>query len=190
MKNILFVDATISPDSRTREIAVHLVRKLNGNVQKLKLIEEDIPKSCFELIDFRTKASGQGDFSSSYFKYGKQFRDADYIVIAAPYYDLSFPAVLKSYFEAITINKLTFRYTEEGYPEGLCKGKKIYYVTTSGGPYLNPEFSSGYVKALTCGMLGVKEFKCFAAENLDIIGADVDMIINDAKEAVNRDIKY
>ena len=35
MKNILFVDATISPDSRTREIAVHLVRKLNGNVQKV-----------------------------------------------------------------------------------------------------------------------------------------------------------
>ena len=40
MKNILFVDATISPDSRTREIAVHLVRKLNGNVQKLKLIHK------------------------------------------------------------------------------------------------------------------------------------------------------
>ena len=84
MKNILFVDATISPDSRTREIAVHLVRKLNGNVQKLKLIEEDIPKSCFELIEFRTKASEMEDFSSSYFRYGKQFRDADYIVIAAP----------------------------------------------------------------------------------------------------------
>lgn len=189
MKNILFVDATVRDNSRTREIAIHLVRKLNGNVQKLKLIEENIPKTCNDLLEFRSKASETENFDSWYFKYAKQFRDADYIVIAAPYWDFSFPAILKLYFEAISIDNLTFRYND-GVCEGLCNGKKLYYITTCGGPFIGPEFSSGYIKMLTNGMLGVKDFKCFAAENLDIAGADVEKIVNDAKEAINREIRY
>lgn len=41
------------------------------------------------------------------FKYAKQFAEADEIVIAAPYWDLAFPATVRIYFEAITVTGIT-----------------------------------------------------------------------------------
>ena len=45
-------------------------------------------------------------------RHARQFRDADIVVIAAPYYDLSFPSALKNYLEAICCVGLTFYYDE------------------------------------------------------------------------------
>lgn len=190
MKKILFVDATVREGSRTRELAVHLVRQLRGEVEKVRLIDEDLPVMCDRLLAWRTDACEKGDFGSKYFRYAKQFHDADYIVIAAPYWDLSFPASLKNYIENITINGLTFEYDEEGHPHGLCSGKKLYYVTTCGGPFLFPEFSSGYVQAMAQGMFGIEDFQCFAAENLDVIGTDVDAVMAAVMNEIDGEIRY
>ncbi len=53
-------------------------------------------------------------FDDPYFRYARQFAGADEIVIAAPYWDLSFPSVLKVYLEHICITGITFQYTPEG----------------------------------------------------------------------------
>ena len=40
------------------------------------------------------------------------------------------------YFEQINVLGITFVYTPEGYPKGLCRAKALYYVTTAGGCYV------------------------------------------------------
>ena len=104
-------------------------------------------------------------------------------MVAAPYWDLSFPAVVKLYFEAVTVNGLTFAYSEKGIPTGLCRAERLIYVTTSGGPIMN-NFGYDYVRALACAFYGIKDVRCVTAEGLDIRGADADAILSKAKESV------
>ena len=111
-----------------------------------------------------------------------QFASADIIVIAAPYWDLMFPSVVKTYFEKITINGLTFAYSKEGIPCGLCKAKRLIYVTTSGGP-IHYDFGYDYVASLSKCFYGIKDVSCVKAEGLDIYGANVSSIMENAKKS-------
>ena len=74
-----------------------------------------------------------GDFSGASFALARTFAAADEVVIAAPYWDMSFPASLKLYVEQLCVNKLTFCYNEKGMPCGLTNVKKAIYFTTAGG---------------------------------------------------------
>ena len=86
--------------------------------------------------------------------------------------------MLKQYFEQINVLGLTFTYSDAGIPQGLCKAKKLYYVTTAGGPVISDEYGFGYVKALAKIFYGIAEVYQIKAEGLDIIGADVEKILN------------
>ena len=79
---------------------------------------------------------------------------------------------------------LTFEYTEEGTPRGLCKAKKLIYVTTAGGPVISDEYGFGYVKALAQSFYGIRDVCQVKAEKLDVIGADVEGILNKALEGI------
>lgn len=125
------------------------------------------------------------DYSGSEFKLAKQFKDADTIVIAAPFWDLSFPSVLKVYFENITVSGLTFEYSRDGRPVGKCKAKKLYYITTSGGYIGKNNFGFDYVKALAENFFGINDIYFYSAEGLDIFGADVKAIMDEAKERIS-----
>ena len=100
-----------------------------------------------------------------------QFARADEIVIAAPFWDLSFPAALKQYFEQINVLGITFMYTPEGLPKGLCRASKLYYVMTAGGMYVPEEYGFGYVRALARNFYGIEDVKLIKAVGLDIAGA-------------------
>ena len=184
MKKILFVDATVRDNSRTRELAEYLISKLEGDVTHLVLRDEDIAPLDKKRLEERTKFCEELNFSDSYFNYAKQFLDADIIVIAAPYWDGSFPAVLKKYVETISVCGLTFEYTEDGACVGLCKAKKLYYVTTAGGMIFDDAFGYGYIRALALKQFGIKETQMFKVENLDIIGVDTKALLAQAKEAI------
>ena len=136
MGKILFINACVRPSSRTLDLAKHVLSKLSGNVEEVKLYNEELMPLNLEEMELRDKSAKTKDFSSSVFNHAKQFANAETIVIAAPYWDLMFPAVVKCYFENITVNGLTFAYGENGIPYGLCKAKKLIYVTTSGGPII------------------------------------------------------
>ena len=100
------------------------------------------------------------------FYYAKQFAEADEIVIAAPFWDLSFPAMLKIYMEQITVSGITFEYIN-GRPSGLCKANRLTYITTSGGPIF-ADFGYEYIKALAKNFYGISETKAYRAMNLDV----------------------
>ena len=184
MNNILFINACVRECSRTNELAQHLLSSLNGQIQTVVLSEENTKPLDSELLARRDQLLKSGRTDDSLFTLAKQFAQADTIVIAAPYWDLMFPALLKIYLENITVCGLTFRYSEKGIPQSLCKAKKLYYVTTAGGFIGENNFGFDYVKALATGFFGISDVKFFSAEGLDIYGADVEQIMQKAKDNI------
>ena len=182
MAEILFVNACVRPHSRTLELAKRVLEQLSGEVEEVKLYNEKLSPLDLAEMEIRGKAARTKDFSGEVFALARQFARAETIVIAAPYWDLMFPAVVKTYFEKITVNGLTFAYGANGFPQGLCKGKRLIYVTTAGGPIVH-NFGYEYVSALAKNFYGIKEVQCVQAEGLDIYGADVAQIMCEAKKA-------
>jgi len=96
-----------------------------------------------------------------------EFIAADAIVVAAPMYNFTVPTQLKAWIDRIAVAGQTFRYTEAG-PEGLCGGKKVVIVSTSGGIHAGQ--ASGvahedYLK-LVFGFLGITDIEVVRAEGL------------------------
>ena len=186
MDKILFINACVRPCSRTLELAETILQKLKGDVQEIKLYETHFPALDLNGMEKRDRAAQNNDFSDPLFAAAKQFAAADIIVIAAPYWDLMFPAVMKSYLENITVAGITFRYSKEGRPQSLCRAKTLYYVTTAGGFIGQNDFGFSYVKALAQNFFGINEVERYSAEGLDILGADVGAIIGKAKLEISK----
>ena len=184
-KKVLFINSCARPNSRTKELANHLLNSLDGEIVCVDLYEANIkPIDSFDL-EKRTENIKNGNFSCQEFEQAKQFSEADVIVIAAPFWDLSFPSVLKVYFENITVSGVTFEYSDKGFPVGKCIAKKLYYITTSGGYIGNNNFGFEYVKAVAENFFGIKDISFYSAEGLDIFGADVKGIMDEAKKKIS-----
>lgn len=184
MDKILLINACVRPGSRTLELAETLLKRLKGNVCEARLQEMALSALDFKGMANRDRAAQKNDFSDPVFDAAKQFAAADVIVIAAPYWDLMFPATLKTYLENITVSGITFRYSEQGRPESLCKARVLHYVTTSGGFIGQNDFGFAYVKALAQTFFGIKQIHRYSAEGLDIFGADVERLMDKAKAAI------
>lgn len=187
MNKILFVNACIRENSRTKILADFLLSKLDGEIEEVNLNSLNLLPIDNNRLFEREKLLEKNDFNSRFFDYANQFASADEIVIAAPLWDLSFPSVLKIYFENITVLGITFKYEGE-IPVGLCKAKRVFAVSTSGGPFID-DYGINYIKSLTQNFYGIKEFVEFKAENFDIIGADIDGIMRKAKSEIDKYFK-
>lgn len=177
---ILFINACLRENSRTLELSRYLLSRLDGEISEVNLYKENL----LPLDEKALEKRNNHDFSGEEFGFAKEFRDADTIVIAAPFWDLSFPATLKVYLENITVSGITFEYSKEGMPVGKCRANKLYYITTSGGYIGENNFGYSYVKALSENFFGICDVRFFSAEGLDIFGKDVDKIMNDAKDKI------
>ena len=183
-RTILFINACVRGESRTKRLADKLLKKLNKPFEEIRLDEIQFPVTDEDFLGMRDRLVSEGSFDSPVFDLARQFSEAETIVIAAPYWDLSFPAALKQYFEQVNVVGITFRYTEEGIPVGLCKADRIFYVSTAGGVYAPTEFGFGYVKALAQGYYGIGDVRLIEAVGLDIYGADVEEILEEAEETI------
>ena len=177
----LYINCCVREESRTDRLARAVLQKLGGDFTELNLYEVNLKPLDKKTLNKRTALIEQGDYSDPIFDYAKQFASADSIVIAAPYWDLSFPATLKIYIENIYVTGIVSAYDESGMPVGLCKAKELYYVTTAGGPY-DPAYSYGYVESLAKSFFGIPVTHLVKAEMLDIVG-------NDAEEILRREIE-
>lgn len=181
---VLFINACVRKESRTKDLADHLLSKLNEPYKEIYLNSINFPLVDEDFLSRRDRLIADQNFSDPMFDLAKQFAEADNIIIAAPFWDLSFPAVLKQYFEQINVRGITFSYTPEGIPIGLCRAKCLTYVTTVGGNYFPEEYGAGYVKTLAQSFYGISEFRLIKVTGLDIIGADVDIIIDSVKNEI------
>ena len=182
---ILFINACVRTESRTRQLTEKLLLKLNRPYEEVRLQEIAFPLVDEDFLNMRDRLIAERDFENPLFDLARQFSESEIIVIAAPYWDLSFPAALKQYFEQINVVGITFKYTEDGIPVGLCKARRLYYVTTAGGSYVPEEFGFGYIKALSQGFYGIQEVRKIEAAGLDLVGADVSAIMRAAESTID-----
>ena len=177
---ILYVNGCPRDGSRTDRLARKLLNKL-GDYEEVNLENEHFIPMDGERLEYRTRLIDQNNYSDPIFDYAKQFAAADTIVIAAPFWDLSFPAELKVYIENIYVTGIVSKYGADGRPEGLCKAKKLYYVTTAGGPY-DSRYSYDYIQDLALNYFGIDETMLIQAEMLDIFGNDPEKILAECME--------
>lgn len=102
-------------------------------IEEIRLSTENLIPLNYERLQRRDELLANGIYEDSMFDYANAMAQADMIVIAAPYWDMSFPASLKIFLEAASVVGITFAYAEDGTPVGLCQAQDMYYVTTSGG---------------------------------------------------------
>ena len=181
---LLFVNCCMKPDkeSRTYRLATEFIDKLSeGNdvrVTEVALKNETIEWIDNKSLNYRLKLIEEAAWDNRVFRYARKFAAADAIVIAAPYWDLSFPSLLKVYFENVFVTNLTFCYDGPDV-KSLCKAKKMAYITTSGGYIGECDFGTEYVRGVA-DMFEIDQFDAIKAEGLDIEGFDVEAILNEA----------
>lgn len=176
--NILFVNACVRRESRTLGLARRVLELLPGHITELELDRESLEPLGRDLLTRREALLAAGNTQDPMFRYAHQFAQADTIVIAAPYWDLGFPALLKTYVERICVSGLTFRYVD-GQPEGLCRGQKLIYVTTAGA-HMFADFGYSYIRTLAHSFFGIPETRLVAAQGLDLEGAPVEELLDEA----------
>jgi FMN-dependent NADH-azoreductase len=96
-----------------------------------------------------------------------ELQAASVIVIGAPIYNFSIPAVLKAWVDMIARVGRTFYYTENG-PVGLLEDKKVYVVVPSGGvPVGSPmDFATPYLRH-ALGFVGITDIEFIGAQGAD-----------------------
>ena len=187
MKKLLFIDACVNRGiSRTEQLAQTLLKEMNQNgeyeIETLNLEDEDLKLFTGKESALRESLTRAGNFEGPLFIYAKQFAAADRIVVAAPYWDFSFPARMKCYLEQICVTGLTFTFSSKGIPGGLCHADSLHYVTTSGGSIGELNLGYEYLEKLCKVYYGINETVCYTAEGLDIEGNSVEDIMKEAEE--------
>ena len=152
--------------SRTRRIARPIITELR---KRYAVEMVDLTRNEYPVVDnYTLEDRNQGIVPSEHSALAKRIAAADRIVIAAPFWDMSFPSALKVFFENMSLFGITFD-TNEKECYGLCKAEKVMYITTRGmniatGDPL--EQATPYIKALS-HLWGLGELTVISAQNLD-----------------------
>lgn len=183
----LFVDACIRENSRTRTLCkAYMQANWNGEGTDLKILEllkEPLVPLDKERLLQRDRDLAKGNLASPSYRYAREFAQADEILIGAPYWDCSFPALLKIWLEQICVNGIAFRYGQDGRPVKCCACQKLIVVTTAGG-YLPANNSLERYWEEMCGLFSIPKLRVIKAEGLDIQGNDPQAILQRAIEEI------
>lgn len=173
MVKVLYIDCCIRRDlSRTHILAETFLAALQAKgdyqVERLCLMDEPLKPLSEGFFAQRERLLAEHNHSHPRFRYAHQFSQADRVIVAAPFWDLSFPALLKLYIENVTVEGISFGVDEHG-THGLCKAERLLYLTTRGGDYRNSKLEMGarYLEAL-CQFWGIPRFDAVAADGLDL----------------------
>ena len=188
MPTLLFINACVrGKDSRTLQLAEQLLESIREenkkdmafHIEEIRLSTENLLPLNYERLQRRDELLANGIITDTMFDYANAVAQADMLVIAAPYWDMSFPSTLKIFFEAASVVGITFSYAEDGTPVGLCQAQDMYYVTTSGGYIGDCNFGFEYANAL-CKLYGIEHSHFVSAQGRDLEGADVVAIMEQA----------
>ncbi len=116
-------------DSRTRRVLEPLVAELGKRyeIETVRLDGEDYAAVGRRVLAERSS----GYVPEETVALARRLAGADRIVIAAPFWDMSFPAILKVFIENMSLYNITFKDSGTHF-EGLCRSEKLLYVTTRG----------------------------------------------------------
>ena len=154
--------------SATNRMVVHLLAKLPaGSVQTVNLAETDIQpldKAAVEMFiatvfQRQQPNAEQAALFARMMSVVNQVKSARRLVIAYPMYNFSIPARLKDWLDNLVVAGETFRYGQDGAPQGLMGAHKVLLLQASGGvfsagPMAQMDCASSYLKTLLGGFLG------------------------------------
>ena len=174
MKKLVVIDACVRQDgSRTRRIAEPVISAL---AERYEVVRYNLPEmeGIVPLDPGLFEERGRGEIPAWALRAARDIAAADRLLIAAPFWDMSFPAVLKCFFEQTSLFDITF--TDNGTTcVGLCKAPKVLYITTRGMdiPTGDPrEQATPYLKALG-SLWNLGELTVISAQNMDYSSPDV-----------------
>ena len=189
MSNLLFVNACVRGErSRTLRLARAFLEAYRSGHPSESIVERDLCAQRLqpqypEILAERDALWGAGGLDQPMFEPARQFAAARKIVVAAPFWDLSYPAILKIYLERISVTDITFGYDDQGAMRGLCQADKLLFITTRGGYYAGTPLEMGarHLEAL-CVMYGIPTFLCLDAEGRDDVRNDPEVLLRRAEE--------
>ena len=171
MKKLVYIDACMRAGSRTKRIASPIIAELR---KRYSVETVDLTKNIYPIVDnYILDDRNQGIVPAEHMALAKRIAAADRIVIAAPFWEMSFPSALKVFFENMSLFGVTFD-TNDKECYGLCKAEKVLFITTRGmnistGDPL--EQATPYIKALS-HLWGWGELTVVAAQNMDYSSAE------------------
>lgn len=187
MEKLLYIDSCIRDEvSRTKKIATPIINKLKERYDVETLVINDLNLTIVkkDLVNKRTN----GIIDEEVLSWANKVSKADRIVIAAPFWDMSIPAALKSFIELCSIINVTFA-SDDKTCFGICNCKKLLYITTRGmNIKTNSELDQAtpYLKSMSY-LWGLGDVSVVAAYNLDY--SNEEEINNKIKKAINEGLE-
>ena len=187
MEKLLYIDSCIRDEvSRTKKIATPIINKLKERYDVETLVINDLNLTIVkkDLVNKRTN----GIIDEEVLSWANKVSKADRIVIAAPFWDMSIPAALKSFIELCSIINVTFA-SDDKTCFGICNCKKLLYITTRGmNIKTNSELDQAtpYLKAMSY-LWGLGEVSVVSAYNLDY--SNEEEVNNKIKKAINEGLE-
>lgn len=185
MKKVLHIISSPQGEaSVSRKLGNAIIEKIRAKYPDTLVKERNLTANLFPHLDgvqigsWFTPAENRSPDQANAIKISEEaiaeLQDADIYVIGAPFYNFAIPSTLKAYLDHIARPGITFRYNENGQPEGFLKNKKVYVATASSGVYSKGEsqsfdFVSPYLKFML-GFLGITDISIIRAEGLRIEG--------------------
>ena len=186
MKDVLYIDCCIRGEqSRTKWLADAFLATYGARedvkIDRLTLMDEPLIPFSNGFFWQREGLLERGELNHPRFRYAHQFQEAERIIIAAPFWDLSFPALLKVYIENLCVQGITFDCDEANGCFGVCKAEKMLFLTTRGGALEGRAMDNGtkYLGDMA-KFFGIPSFEVIAADALDIGLEPVETILNRA----------
>ncbi len=172
MKKLLYIDSCIRSElSRTKRIATPIVEKLKERYDVETITINELELNPVQYDENRRRAGGT--VSEEAICWANKIKEADRIVIAAPFWDMSIPAALKTFFELCSLFGVTFDSNDKTC-FGLCRAENVMFITTRGMEIKTGEpleQATPYLKALFW-LWGIKGFEVVARENFDYLPAE------------------
>ena len=161
---MIFINACMrDKDSRTLKLARSIIRGQAAQEINLSEIEDLVPYT-------EQNNPTNKEIDKRFMRMAEKIANCDGLVIAAPFWDMSFPSLLKVFLEKISIKDIMFE--DNGKTcAGIAKCPYMFFITTR-GMYIpdgsDLEQATPYLKAL-CSLWGIKEFDYVSAINLDYL---------------------
>ena len=172
MKSLLYIDACVrDEESRTKRVAEPIMEELAKKYDVTKFVLNELPLDVVKKPLLAKRFAG--DIPKEVMSWAEAVRDADRIVIAAPFWDMGIPAVLKTFFELCSIFDVTFK-SDDKTCYGNCKAEKMLFITSRGmnistGDEI--EQATPYLKALSW-LWGLGPLQVVAMQNMDYVSAE------------------
>lgn len=152
MKTILYITANPNSEEKSYSMAVgnafiEHYKKENptDKVIHLDLFKENIPQIDSDVFSgwgklaqgilFEDLEQVEKNKIARLSELNEQFIHADKYVFVTPFWNFSYPPVMKAYLDSVSVAGKSFKYTTDGVPVGLLINKKALHIQARGGFY-------------------------------------------------------